>query len=413
MFLPAHGRSRIATDLTVSDSEVTFSAGGGVTVPDTNLYWTSWSHIYDFPRRGISGAKAHVLPVEQVSIKALQPLVLRSWTGGVGTVNVVSNGSCGLDAGIPAYLMTVLVPPVSEQVWVENSLNAFLSFSDQFPEEVSLGNFIFELRDLADSIAKVFKVITKLKQAGVFSRNQNRRVGSVKRAVDDLQPFNPKTVASVYLDYSFNWAPLVKDLKAIFGLCASVTSRIDFLKRTKGKPFKLGYSQVIPAEMPLSHNIDSGPGGFITEMYIEDYECRYRAGTFVFQDLTHLDDFYGLLRAYMGKTGLNNPLKVAWNAIPFSFILDWIVPVSSYLALFKIQGADGRWDLFDLTCSVKQSCRIRIVQTDRVTSQSAVIGIYDFRRYTRLTDLPLRTSGLPPIHALNTKQLSLLLAMST
>lgn len=405
----------MTSDEVITDSTVVFASGGGATGHMTNRYWTFYSNLYDFPRRAVKGPESHVLPVHQVSIKAIKPMVLQSWMGGSGMVNVTTIGSGGLDAGNPAFIFGSLVPPVSEPVWVEQSIDAFNAFTDQFPEEMSLGNFLLELDDLAKVIPKVLGVLSKLKKAGVFRRDLTRkyRTTAAKTVIKDLSPLSPSAIGDHFLDYSFNWAPLVGDLKAIFGMCASITSRIDFLKRTRGIPTKVGFSREIQPAFPLSYSIDTGPGGFITEIVLRDYKSTYRAGAYLLQTMTHLDDFYGLLRAFMGKTGLNNPLKVAWNAIPFSFILDWIVPVSSYLARFKIQGADSPWSLLDLTCSIKQSCRIEVVQKDRVLGTSSLIAVYDFKRYTRLVELPVSLRGLPPLHTLTTKQLALVLAMST
>lgn len=416
MLLPEQGRLRVSTDMTVSDTDLTFTAGGGVHFTDTNLFWTLWSSLYDFPRRGHRDRVSHVLPVEHVHIKALQPLVIVTWTGGVGYVVPNSRGSGGLYAADPIYLQTVLIPPVSESLWVETSIDAFNALTDQFPADLSLGNFLLELGDLADTVKKVWGAIVKLKNAGVFNRNLTTRyrAGAVRTTIEKAGPLSSKAISGAFLDYSFNWAPLVKDLNAIFGLCQSITSRIDFLKSTRGKPTKVGFAKDLAADWPVTTFIhdDPGYGGFTTEISVENYKCKYLAGAWLLQDLKHLDDFYGLLRAFMGKTGLNNPFKVAWNAIPFSFVLDWFVHVSSYLGRFTIQGADGQWILRDLTCSIKQSALIKVVEQDRVTSQRTLIGVYDFVRYTRLTELPVTLRGLPPLHTLNPKQLALLLAMS-
>ncbi|UJQ85567.1 MAG: putative maturation protein [Yuhrihovirus faecenecus] len=35
--------------------------------------------------------------------------------------------------------------------------------------------------------------------------------------------------------------------------------------------------------------------------------------------------------AYLASIGLDNPLYVAWQAIPYSFVLDWLLPVSDWL----------------------------------------------------------------------------------
>jgi hypothetical protein len=282
----------------------------------------------------------------------------------------------------PTLIANLVVPSVPENVWFESSRDAFDAFTDQFPADLSLGNFLLELDDLAAILPKLEKTLSK-------------------------------TIASAFLNYNFNWKPLIKDLQAIFNMCASVTSRIDHLRKTRGKPTRIFFLRKGVNTGPAPYVWDTGPGGVMFEFSVEDYLVEYRACSWLSQNLTHLDDFYGLLRAYMGKTGLNNPLKIIWNAIPFSFVLDWIVPVSSYLNRFKIQGADGVWDLRDTTCSMLQTAKIIVTQVDRVSGDRAVIGKVAFRRYERVVGLPVPLLLLPSLQALSEKQLALLLAMST
>lgn len=38
--------------------------------------------------------------------------------------------------------------------------------------------------------------------------------------------------------------------------------------------------------------------------------------------------------AELSRLGLTNPFLIAWNLLPFSFVIDWFVPVSSFLSAF-------------------------------------------------------------------------------
>ena len=39
--------------------------------------------------------------------------------------------------------------------------------------------------------------------------------------------------------------------------------------------------------------------------------------------------------ALLTQLGLTNPLLVAWDIIPFSFVVDWFIPVSTYLKRYN------------------------------------------------------------------------------
>lgn len=380
--LPLHGRVRTNGDLTVSTFDLTGANGEHFHFENGRFVWTSWSRLYDFPRTIPPFLRSDsVLPVGHISLRATSGVIsMVPFLGGGSNLITPDESGSGIN---PTLIADEVVPPIPETVWFENSRDAFDAFSDQFPADLSLGNFLLELDDMAAIIPKLEKTLSK-------------------------------TIASAFLNYNFNWKPLIKDLGALFNICASVSSRIEYLKKTRGKPVRINFlKRDLNVTAPSPYLKDFGPGGVMFEFAVADFKTEYRASSWLSQNLTHLDDFYGLLRAYMGKTGLNNPLKIVWNAIPFSFVLDWIVPVSSYLNKWKIQGADGEWNLRDTTCSTLTTCRIIITQVDRVSGDRTHLGEVAFRRYERVVGLPVPLLLLPSLQALSEKQLALLLAMST
>lgn len=379
MLIPRGWRDRLDTDLRRGPFIATSSYGSSWNFPNNVNVWSRWSKILDFPRIPQNWEYSNLRPVSHTSISFDRVLTQVAWKAGDG--NTIFPSTPGIPVS-PEEFLTSVVPAVSESVFSEQYRLAFDSFADQFPEDIGLGNFLLELKDLAGLIPKLENSVSK-------------------------------TIAGTYLNSEFNVKPLIRDLQAIFGLCASITARIDYLRKTVGKPTRIGYSAPLGPNLNGSHFIDYGSGSYSLEIRKSQYKCNFRAGAWILQNLTHLDDFYGLLRAFMGKTGLNNPIKIVWNAIPFSFVLDWFVNVSSYLGRWKIQGADGQWDILNATCSYTQTVKLEVVQWDRVTGARTLLGSGSMTRYERILNLPLRLIDLPSISALNPKQLTLLLAMST
>jgi hypothetical protein len=60
------------------------------------------------------------------------------------------------------------------------------------------------------------------------------------------------------------------------------------------------------------------------------------------QTFSGLDDFDSTHRAMTAALGFNNSLSVFWDAIPLSWIIDYLLRVGDFLENFKVQAFDGR-----------------------------------------------------------------------
>jgi hypothetical protein len=56
------------------------------------------------------------------------------------------------------------------------------------------------------------------------------------------------------------------------------------------------------------------------------------------------------LRAFAAQTGFTNPINLAWEILPFSFVVDWFLPIGPYLEAFTafegLEFIDGSQTLF-------------------------------------------------------------------
>ena len=60
----------------------------------------------------------------------------------------------------------------------------------------------------------------------------------------------------------------------------------------------------------------------------------------------------------LSETGFSNPLSVAWEIVPWSFVIDWMIPVGDYL--------NG----LDALCGVSQLCVVRSYKYQVITDQT-------------------------------------------
>lgn len=281
------------------------------------------------------------------------------------------------------------VPAIPDSTRGDLNLEAFNSFTTQFPERISFAEFLGGLTKLKELLPSIS--------------------GDVLR---DL--------ASAHLNQKFGWENLINDLKRLSTLLKDIQDRLAWLRKTYGRPTRLGfYSSNVyePLLAPLAREVRAYPGW--SNRYVPvSYRADYRAGSWLIQRLNHLDDMIGLFRSFVGALGLNNPVKAVWVNLPFSFVVDWFFNISSHLDRLTAAKPAEQWDLYGVTNSVVYTSRIRVEQFSGpwfdpgygTDDQTTTIGYLTVRRYDRQVGLPVNPGQLN-WENLSPDQLVLLLAM--
>jgi hypothetical protein len=214
------------------------------------------------------------------------------------------------------------------------------------------------------------------------------------------------------LNIEFGWKPFLGDLATLSGLVDSVKARIAYLKKTKGRVVRIGRTVD-----------DIDPVGIFSipdHEFVRCYSIRtrhlgsrmdYRAGGYITHNLDFLESAIAPVIAMSSALGLNNPTKVFWNALPFSFVVDWFLNVSSHLAGISAQPVG--WEVESISSSVTQTASFEMWQLNNDCFGGGgfpprPLGIVHYRRYTRIPGLP--TKDLE-ISSLSPKQLVLLTAL--
>lgn len=111
-----------------------------------------------------------------------------------------------------------------------------------------------------------------------------------------------KELADKRLEYSFGWAPLMSDIHAA---CHAFPPPVDIA---------FGTTRV------ASHNIEVETPTEFTTMN-GTFKCSVRAKLQVDAPLV----------ASASSLGLDNPATVLWELTPWSFVVDWVLPVGTYI----------------------------------------------------------------------------------
>lgn len=117
-----------------------------------------------------------------------------------------------------------------------------------------------------------------------------------------------KQAAGLFLEYHYGWTPLLNDIYA--GLNALVDAPV-WDRRIEAKASS-GNFALDKRGVPWAGEYHDGTATYYTRL-----ACAIRVTD---------PNLYSL-----NKTGLINPLQVAWQLTPFSFIVDWFVNVEQYL----------------------------------------------------------------------------------
>lgn len=280
-------------------------------------------------------------------------------------------------------------------------LAAFAQFNSQFPEEVSLANFTMELKDLPGMAADLIGKFASLRP-GVMNGEWPR--------------ITPETVSGDFLSWNFGWAPFMGDLSKLAKVLDSVRRRLEHLRRTKGRAVKAGFLRPVDQSARDNEPLTIGfvaAGGIAfggVRVFRTSLETTFRAGAHVRHDMDYLDEPEGMLRALIGTLGLTNPLKVAWNAMPFSFVADWLLDVGGFLNAYGvIQDQESGWVVSRLCWSLTQVGTFRAEVTPR-GGNPITLGTWKVKRYRRFVGLPISPLD---ISSPTPQQIALLAALTT
>lgn len=109
-----------------------------------------------------------------------------------------------------------------------------------------------------------------------------------------------KRLANAYLEYSFGWSPLINDVyTALTQTHKLVTSRGAEIRRYSGRALGIRHDDFWSSDVSRA-----GASGIIKNTRL----------------------------SVANQLGITNPALMAWNRLPFSFLVDWVIPISSYLS---------------------------------------------------------------------------------
>ena len=234
---------------------------------------------------------------------------------GKGTVSVRYEGYFSIEV---AHISDLFTYPLSGQGSMETMLSernrarteCLLKLKEK---KVNVGTFLAESISTYDMMAgqakNLFQLLLYMKR-GQFNRIPRLFYGNGK---------GPQSarLASGILEMKYGWMPLISDLKAAY----------DDFQGTTPRPMLLSASRNVKTPWKTVSN-----STYWTNR-VQDLEVRNTCK--IIAKLS--SDFMAKANSY----GLINPLALGWEVIPFSFVIDWAMPIGNVLeAMSATAGLD-------------------------------------------------------------------------
>lgn len=303
--------------------------------------------------------------------------------------------------GMSKSLLDTYMPPYPSELVEGLCYNAFLNATEQIPSDVSIPNFLYELREAKELIPKIDGFL--------------------------------HTISGGYLNLQFGWLPMLQDIRNFLGAADAVRRRIAVLKSMYNKVTDLHFGDEDfyhpPISTPPSKNSRdvsitipadlSHPGRIPEYSFMDSYSADFHCKLKVFSTVSGLDEVDSFLKAMLTSLGFMNAPRVLWNAMPWSWLIEWFVKCGRLLDKFDNQPFPGSISVLESGYSIKETALFQVgawlprsLAEVIPPTQIAFTPCTTFflQRYTRYSGLPL-SGSLFNSGELSTFQKSILVAL--
>lgn len=205
----------------------------------------------------------------------------------------------------------------------EEELAMYGKMAAQVGSGFNLATFLGEgresLQTIATSATRIYKSIKAAKKGNVlkaWNELRGTRTSTLPSYVKVDPGKNRKNLADNWLQLQYGWKPLLEDIyKAMKHL--AYTQNRDFTK-----VYRVRHGKDWEGDIPIGSSMRAG--GSVS--------CRRT----IVAKVTSINQ--------ASLLGLSNPSATAWELLPWSFVADWFIPVSSYLEAINLRaGLQGKF----------------------------------------------------------------------
>jgi hypothetical protein len=319
-----------------------------------------------------------------------------------------------LDADLPPFIVEAedgsFVPPPNDLINLTHA--ALAAMLPVIKAELSLPNFLIELKDFKRPLLKSAEYF----RSGVFI-NAIRKLGL--RSNETFQQLIRRAAGS-YLNLSFNLLPFISDVGKIRLAMSRTERRLnDFITRS-GSPQNRHYVRYLH-EFPDRDDSEVSGGSATSNSFWDDCfssssrKVTYEESTFHCQiqynyNYTGYQLEHARMLAQLDSLGLNLNPAIIWNAIPWSFVVDWVAGIGPFLDSLKTENMKPMINIRRYLWSISRKRRITVTKSVRLYRTGTLIAsgqmpVVVQTAYRRSVGIP--TSSSIALSGLNPKEFSL------
>jgi len=275
----------------------------------------------------------------------------RSYSGPLGTPYLVMSPVRDL-ATYPAALGSANEFTATD--WTSLSAKFFEAYDSFVSPQLLVGEDIVEHQVFKEAFLTVLNPTRAIRNL-VKVLNPLRIKGKTPMgAVVDIA----RGASSQVLAYNFAVKPAIKDLKSALGAHSYVKNRLDYLRQNRGQYVRVGAVARAMASVSPYEPDESYPYAHVFASISNRYkESRIGGWGRVRDDINHKGDW----AAYMQYFGIQHIVGLAWELIPYSFLIDWVTNAQARIRnLTRLRFGGPFSELTGLSCSEKTTDVVQV-----------------------------------------------------
>lgn len=203
-----------------------------------------------------------------------------------------------------------------------------------------------------------------------------------------------KNIANGHLNLSFGWRPFLSDVQRIFNSLKDFRKKVRELQKNSKIPQRRHYRRYVDiATLPLDLIVASdGPNAVVREVdWIQ--KPIYVATVNYIYVLPDMSDPLNQVAAFLDSVGVQLDASIVWNAIPYSFVVDWFFNVGEWIGKLRADNLKIPATVTGFCHSLKWEYRSRYIYSSSPTATNlgdkmVLLADREVLRYIRRRDIP-------------------------